>query len=790
MRHGLVLIFCCLAMAAPQVRASDAELVIIFSGGRRGQLEGDSLAREATLRRHLLKQQPVGNVRVIALDTGDTLFPGALSKFDGGSTVFNALATSGCNYLSPGTHDLDIGPDKLRKLAAEGTPELLSACIKNPNTDLLAFSPYRILTIGTFRIALVGVARPDLLHQLAGHAAKRIAMVPPEQSLRRQVDGLSRSKAADAFVAFGNVDHHQAYALARAVPEVCAIVGGGHSADRGADTVVWSFDKGRGRNIDTPVRVHPQREGVSLGFLSLRFDANGKDWRLKRAVTRQTSIDAAIPADKAISSYLRDLRGRYAIQRIPVLTSINELFQNDLTTTRFATFASSVLREKAGAEIAVLHTRLFNPTAIEELQQAHALYSDDLTRIVRYDDTIVGCRLRGTDVHQLFKAQRPSEPLVFTGLTTRHKKLVVNGRPLLNNQWYTVATSSYLLSPDSVYPQLAKSTDKQRAFDIDVHGYLRPTSEREPRGVTVRDLLAHVLATEIQPANTDAVNDTPIRLYEQLAMRRVPAWLIDLDNLRFTFSLTRADHNDAFEPVRDKRANAADQDVITGAGRLRIARQSADLNLEFSTFGRYTRVKVQGEETETSVDDLRLRFEASPVFLRFPTPLSNVELAPFGSTELDTEFEHPKDSTGKNTHRQNELFLTLGLLQPYPSDVFDEFRLGTFASYNYTDPKEDPWQGGMELELRHTRALWSDLKFRVGMRGRWFAVDSQPDDGDLIWFAEPYALVTIPFVLDLKFIAEVNGYIFKARRVSEIGSSYTAALGFSFSQLWKLTREW
>ncbi|GIW71147.1 MAG: hypothetical protein KatS3mg102_0689 [Planctomycetota bacterium] len=795
--------------AGQQPAPHQVQLGLIFGGGRAGRLlddglDGGALAREVTLRRRLASAlSRAGNTRVLGIDTGDTLFPDPVSRADRGRTVLAALAAGGVELLVPGARDLALGIEPLSEATRlSEAPQLLNACLLDRRSGRPLFRPWIVLQLDGLRLGVIGVTRPDLLELIPARAAERIEFLEPVAAVRRAIAEVrAAGGGAEAFIAAGDLAPEQARQLAAALPELAAVIGGADSRGSAASATVWDFAGGRPAGQPTPVLVHPRAGGAALGVLELRFArragggrGSGERWQLVRALVRHLPLERELAADPVIAARVQRALAEYQ-RRVgtPLFPDFARAFPGGLDPQGFARVVASIVREKTGAEVCVLHRRLFDEAAIAEVARRGALRPGDLERMIRFDDDVVVLDLPGSALRALIEQHGDSLATAGLGRGPRGE-VTVSGRPIAGERWYEVATSSFLaVTPPPLVP-MRQARVRRDTFELDERLALRPSEALAARRVEVRELVALVLQREVfHPgapplARAHVLGAAALRLrrYEELAAEGRAAWVFRVENARLTFTFTQARKDDRFAAVRDKRANAADQFAFSGAGRLELIRLAPSVLTSLRADMRYTRLKVEREDSRTAEDDLRLRIDLTPVFLAFPAPLPPLELAPFGSAEFDTEFEKPEEP---GAHRQKELFLTLGVRTPYPADGLETVRLGVFASYEFTDPDDDRWQGGLELELRYQHTLPGGVRLGTGVRARWFALDSERVAGDLDWFAEPYATATLPLVFDLHLVVDANAFVFKQDKVGKIGLQGSLAVGFSFSQTWKIGRD-
>jgi 2',3'-cyclic-nucleotide 2'-phosphodiesterase (5'-nucleotidase family) len=736
----------------------------------------------------LRKEAARAGHQVAALSSGEVLFPALLSQLESGRTVLAGMRLAEIDVLSPGALDLDRGVEPLLAASALGSPRLVSACLTERGEGELLLEPFHVLELGPLRIAVIGVARRDLIQVTSPRAAQAVDLRPAPDAVAETVLAIREGNLADAIVCLGDVDDREAVDILNREPGVLGVLARAAGRDGASSYRAWGFGQdGHLGTRPTGLVVAPPPRGRGVGRLDLTFvpRPNGGYVATQALFTLERPREGD-SEDQAVRRLVELAAQRFESASDPVLTPLAPTIEGGLDRDRMATLLASLLRRRTGAEIGIVSRRLVNGPVLTDVNARGELREIDLQNLIEPSDVAL-VTVEGRWLQNLLERAGGDHPLSFVGLSRGPRgTITVNGRPLVQNERYTVATTAFLASGRAGYKQLA-ALPAEKTFDREPNGDLDADEDGSP--MPLPRLFGRLVEAEqgSREARThdslDVDEPGPIHLTYEAAFIRPPLWRLAFESVRATFSTIRAKQDDAFDPVRDKRANANNQEVIEGAGRIALTRWSESTRLDWSTSFRFTRVDVDGEEAQTAQDDLRFRFQATPVFLSFPTMLPDVELAPFGSLELDTEFERPE---GSGAHRQKELFLSTGLVNPYPSDLFRTLRLGVFASYNITDPDDRVWTGGLELQLRHEQNLFDRVQLNAGLRGRLFVLESEPEDGDLVWFLEPSLLVSLPFFFNLQLVFDANAFLFKQPGVEPIGYHYRFAVGISYSHAFKL----
>lgn len=138
---------------------------------------------------------------------------------EGGAGAMGAL---GFDAVALGNHDVPEDDSLMRTRAEVLRAPLLCANVAGLPPDLV--SPYRILRVRDWVVAVIGVTLGDLPRYLVGRRSAGISACPPERVLRGLVPRLRAE--VDLVVVLSHQGHRADRELGRAVPGIDVIVGG------------------------------------------------------------------------------------------------------------------------------------------------------------------------------------------------------------------------------------------------------------------------------------------------------------------------------------------------------------------------------------------------------------------------------------------------------------------------------------------------------------------------------------------------------------------------------------
>lgn len=154
---------------------------------------------------------------LLLLDAGDALVGGGpLGDATQGEAVVAAMSLMGYDAMALGPKELGLGLDTLRQRMDEaGFPFLSANALLGSSGELLA-PPYRLVQVGAYRAAILGLTRsPDL-------PVEGIRVIDPQQALARYAPEVAA--LADLVILLTNLPFEKAQALASQVPGIDLVV--------------------------------------------------------------------------------------------------------------------------------------------------------------------------------------------------------------------------------------------------------------------------------------------------------------------------------------------------------------------------------------------------------------------------------------------------------------------------------------------------------------------------------------------------------------------------------------
>lgn len=440
------------------------------------------LARVSTLRKQIMKDSP----NTLFLFSGDTISPSVESIKLKGQQMIDAWNNIGLDYATLGNHEFDFGPDELLKRMKESKFQWISAnVVDKDGKSFGGMPPFVIRELGGIKIGIFGLLLPDTM--TTSRPGPDVRILNSCETAKRVVPQM-RAAGAQVVVALTHLSMREDKELAHCVPEIDLIIGGHEH------TLLQSL---AGR---TPI-FKMTADARQMGRFDLTVDrATGKLQSVDWEVIPVTDKIADDPSFAAVTEKYKDTLLTYTelVGRTQVrLDARSEA--NRTGETNIGDFVADALREAVGADVALINGGSIRADTIFE---PGSLSKHDVLAILPFGTEVVkvevsGATLRRALEHGVSQSGAGAEPGRFpqiSGLrfsfdtslpvSSRVKKITVNGQPLDDKKSYTLATNVYLLGGGDGYEMLkgARQLTKQGEALADSE-ILRKAIAQAPQGI-------------------------------------------------------------------------------------------------------------------------------------------------------------------------------------------------------------------------------------------------------------------------------------------------------------------
>jgi 5'-nucleotidase/UDP-sugar diphosphatase len=355
-----------------------------------------------------------------------------------GASVIELMNAMKFDAMVVGNHEFDFGQEVLKKRIAEAHFPVLGANV----TGFPPLKPYVLKNVGGIRIAIIGVITPETAETTHPRNVTGLTFLPAENTVRRFLPKLK--PRVDLVLVLSHLGYPADRRLAESVPGIDVIVGG-HSHTKLTQPV----------KVNETLIVQAFEHGRALGVLDLTL----KDGHLTAYSGYLKEIE---PIEGQADPEILKIVQKYAAKmeaelKAPVGEAAVELDGAQVRTreTNLGNLVADVVREKAGAEVAII-----NGGSIRTSISRGIITRKDIYKALPHRDYIVAFRLNGAGIRAALEhgiSELPGAAGKFpqvSGLSftydikappgRRVQKIFLDGRELDNHKEYIVATNDFL----------------------------------------------------------------------------------------------------------------------------------------------------------------------------------------------------------------------------------------------------------------------------------------------------------------------------------------------------------
>ena len=385
---------------------------------------------------HLIKEQrSARSDSILIVDGGDALGDSPLAGVDAGRMVVQLMNAMGYDAMVVGNHEFDYGLDSLRVRASEANFNILSSNVRVASDSTALFTPFVLVERAGLQIALIGLLSPQALKVI--NPVKNPALNIDDAHLVLQTLLEGPAGRADLQVVLVHMSAQEARDLVRAFPQVdlCIAGGFGRETRRGAGEHVVRFARG-GYLVTTPGR------GAFLGQVAMTVRREEDRVVLVDVQPRLVPISPEVIQDQTVASLIDEQQESAQRAQQQQLGNTNEPIEDA------AQWVADLIRTRLNTEVSVI-----NQGTLRVLTLDGAIQLGTLVNLVRYDDVLVRVEVLGSQLTAMAassaKRTLGGQRLVFSGYDVETSS--IGGRPLVPEEKYQVATTSYLASGGDDY---------------------------------------------------------------------------------------------------------------------------------------------------------------------------------------------------------------------------------------------------------------------------------------------------------------------------------------------------
>ncbi len=401
---------------------------------------------------------------VLIVDGGDALGDSPLAGMDAGRMVVRLMNGMGYDALAVGNHEFDYGLDSLRIRASEANFNVLSANVRVAADSTALFTPFVLVERAGLQIALIGLLSPQAIKVINPVKNPALNIDGPNRVLKTLLAGPAGQ--ADLQVLLVHMSAQEARDLVRAFPQVdlCIAGGFGRETRRGAGEHVVRF-AGGGYLVTTP------GWGAFLGRVDMIVRRAEDKVVLVDVQPRLVPISPEVSQDQTVASLIDEQQETAQRAQQQQLGNTKEPIEDA------AQWVADLIRTRLNTEVSVI-----NQGTLRSLTLDGDIQLGTLANLVRYDDVLVRVEVLGSQLKAMAdssaKRTSGSQRLVFSGYDVETG--LIGGRPLVPEEKYQVATTSYIASGGDSYWTKEAALDMESADWVTLKQMLEEHIRRHP----------------------------------------------------------------------------------------------------------------------------------------------------------------------------------------------------------------------------------------------------------------------------------------------------------------------
>jgi len=323
----------------------------------------------------------------LTLDAGNTLGYTPLSYYLGGYLDVRLMSMLGYDAAGLGPLDFAVGRKKLAERIGEAGFPFLCANVLDAATGKYLGEPFKVLDLGGFRVALLGLTDPGAPSQVPTANTSGLTFRDPHEVAAEWVPQLKNQ--SDTIILLSTLKLADNIQLAVSHPEVSVIVSGGQMAALSVPL-----------KVDNSLIVQSGNWGSHAGLLKLTFEGDRKNgYKLRYFDEHLEELGGRWTENSQYLAVISEQRARMDEQLDVVITSLAESMPLDKLTsfeTSLGNLFADAMKSAAGTEVALLEAGGFRGGL-----SAGPVTRGDLLKAYPGEARIVKGVMRGSDLNAL-----------------------------------------------------------------------------------------------------------------------------------------------------------------------------------------------------------------------------------------------------------------------------------------------------------------------------------------------------------------------------------------------------
>ena len=448
----------------------------------------------------LRKEKPT-----LLLAAGDMIQGNTWANIFEGKSVVDVMNEMHFDAMVVGNHEFDFGQSVLKKRISQARFPVLGANVEG----MTALKPYVIKELDGIRIAVIGALTEDAPVTTHPKNMAGLKILPVIETVRKYVRELR--KQVDIIVVLSHVGLNVDLLLAEKVKGIDVIVGG-HTHTKLASYMP----------VGKTVVVQAWEHGLALGVLDLTL-------RDTEIVQVQSRLEEIKPETMKKSAPVVAIVDRYR-KRVDAMmgekvgeTGVDLDGKNvRLRETNLGDLVADVIRGKAGADAALINGGSIRTSINKGRIEVGSIYS-----ALPFDNYIVAVKMTGRQLRNAVEhgvSGVENEEGAFPQISgfsfvyarsapkgERVREIMIAGKPLESDKYYTVATQDFLAAGGDGYTSFGEAVKSSRDFSVMGGAMKGENLVYSDAGKWLRDVVIDYIKTKkkVEPAVEGRIKELP-----------------------------------------------------------------------------------------------------------------------------------------------------------------------------------------------------------------------------------------------------------------------------------------
>lgn len=378
---------------------------------------------------------------VILFDAGDFSAGTIYSNLSEGQAVVDFYNYLNFDAVAIGNHEFDFGYDSFVKIVKNLNTNFLCA-----NVDPLfeGVKPFVVIKKGNLKIAVIGLLTPETKIITMPNSLGGRNILDPIETLRKYESQILKENP-DLVVVLSHCGVKEDQRIANNIDYIDLIIGG-HSHTELFEPIIVSKPS---KNVYI---VQAGSYGKYVGHL--KVDVQDKkitrfDYKLYPVINAIIKPDAEV--NGVISKYINEAE-KYSSQIIGKSEVTMDKNSKD-KELNLGTFITNVLAYVSDSDIA-----FYNHGGIRDVLRKGEISYGNIFDILPFENTLVKFRMKGKDIINLLNSMENKKTKLHynDGLERNNETWMLNGKPIGENDYYTVCTVDFLYYGGDGYIEFSK----------------------------------------------------------------------------------------------------------------------------------------------------------------------------------------------------------------------------------------------------------------------------------------------------------------------------------------------